>query len=228
MFDLEQEIGAWRQQTAGAVGSAPEALEELESHLRDDIEQQMRGGLDAQRAFEEAVRHMGKAEVLREEFAKVPETLSSLVQRMKNALFVLTGIPTLNPALAMNTPNALLPIEPRWATYLKTGVFLSPAILLWVFASLFLIPRVQKLCQEAGLQIYGIVNVSLFMEQHATLLLLGFVALMILLEWRSSKWPRYRKVAMGAGAFLLNAAVLLLITALVVSATLAAPPRFHH
>jgi len=227
MFDLENEIAAWRLQTADAVGHAPEVLEELEGHLRDDIEQQMRAGLDAPHAFAEAVRHMGKTEVLQEEFAKVPETLLSLGQRIRNALSVLTGIPTLNPAFAMNGPNLSVPTEPRWATYLKTGVFLSPALLLWVFASLFLIPKVQKLCQEAGMQIFGIMKVSLFMEQHATLLLLGFVVLMVLLEWRSSAWPRYRKMTMGVGAFLLNAAVLLLITTLVVSATIAAP-SFHH
>lgn len=58
--------------TAGGVKS-PEILNELESHLRDDVEQRMRSGLEAKQAFEVAVRQMGPVEVLHTEFAKVKE-----------------------------------------------------------------------------------------------------------------------------------------------------------
>jgi hypothetical protein len=50
---------------------SPEILNELESHLRDDIEQRMRSGLAAKQAFEVAVRQMGSVDVLNTEFAKV-------------------------------------------------------------------------------------------------------------------------------------------------------------
>jgi hypothetical protein len=39
MFDLEQSIATWRRQMLDAGIKAPVPLEELESHLRDDIEQ---------------------------------------------------------------------------------------------------------------------------------------------------------------------------------------------
>lgn len=48
-----------------------EALDELESHLREDIQQQIQAGLTTQRAFESAVERIGGPQVLKGEFAKV-------------------------------------------------------------------------------------------------------------------------------------------------------------
>ena len=55
---------------AGGVKS-PEILNELESHLREDIEQRMCSGLTAKQAFELAMRQMGSVEILNAEFAKL-------------------------------------------------------------------------------------------------------------------------------------------------------------
>jgi hypothetical protein len=74
MFDLEEAIARWRQQMLAAGIKTPVPLEELESHLRDGIEQRMRSGLDAQQAFETAVKSLGQADPLTKEFAKEPST----------------------------------------------------------------------------------------------------------------------------------------------------------
>ena len=58
MFDLEQSITEWRQQMLAAGIKTPVPLEELESHLRDDIEQQVRSGVTDKIAFETAVRRL--------------------------------------------------------------------------------------------------------------------------------------------------------------------------
>ncbi len=71
MFDLDQAISEWRREMTAGGAKSPEILNELESHLRDDIDQRMRSGLAAKRAFEVAVRQMGPVEVLNTEFAKV-------------------------------------------------------------------------------------------------------------------------------------------------------------
>src|SRR5271157_5070374 len=52
MFNLEQSISEWRRQMLAVGIKTPVPLEELESHLRDEIEQQMRSGLNAQQAIE--------------------------------------------------------------------------------------------------------------------------------------------------------------------------------
>jgi cation transport ATPase len=53
---------------------AAEVLDELEGHLRDDAEQQMRSGSNPQQAFEVAVQRIGQAHALKSEFAKVGGT----------------------------------------------------------------------------------------------------------------------------------------------------------
>ena len=45
MFNLNEEIAEWRRQMLAAGIETPVPLNELESHLREDVEQQMRSGL---------------------------------------------------------------------------------------------------------------------------------------------------------------------------------------
>src|SRR2546423_11962337 len=70
MFALKSQTRAWRADLAAAMGNVPEPLDELESHLRDDIDRRMRLGADAQSAFEAARAQLGQAQRLAEEFAK--------------------------------------------------------------------------------------------------------------------------------------------------------------
>ncbi|EEF62681.1 hypothetical protein [Pedosphaera parvula] len=74
MFNLEQEIKKWRRQLAAGGIKSSAALEELECHLREDIQRQMQSGVGAQPAFEDAVRRIGKVETLKEEFMKIKRT----------------------------------------------------------------------------------------------------------------------------------------------------------
>src|SRR5580704_11157057 len=74
MFNLEQSISEWRRQMLAAGIKTPVPLEELESHLRDNIEQQVQSGSDPQQAFETAVKSLGQADHLSKEFAKEPST----------------------------------------------------------------------------------------------------------------------------------------------------------
>ena len=70
MFNLEPSIADWRRQMLAAGIKTPVPLDELESHLREEIERQMRSGLDVQKAFEAATRQIGQARALRSEFEK--------------------------------------------------------------------------------------------------------------------------------------------------------------
>src|SRR5512135_1001318 len=70
MFDLETTIAEWRRQMIAAGLRNPEALDELESHLRDDVEQQVFSGINEARAFELAVRRIGEAVELKREFVR--------------------------------------------------------------------------------------------------------------------------------------------------------------
>jgi Clp amino terminal domain, pathogenicity island component len=83
MFDLEKSIHEWRQRMLGAGVKSEAILFELESHLRDDIEQQMRTGLSSQQAFEIAVERIGGAHQLKGEFAKVNRLGSGILRKVK-------------------------------------------------------------------------------------------------------------------------------------------------
>jgi hypothetical protein len=70
MFQLDSAIQSWRRQMISAGIYNRDTLNELESHLRDDIEQQVRAGQTEQHAFEIAAEKIGKANALKAEFAK--------------------------------------------------------------------------------------------------------------------------------------------------------------
>ena len=70
MFDLETAIAEWRRQMLATGIKRPAPIEELESHLREEIEQRINSGFSTQRAFELSVQHLGHAEMLQVEFKK--------------------------------------------------------------------------------------------------------------------------------------------------------------
>ena len=71
MLNLEHAIAAWRQQMLAAGIKRPAPLEELESHLRDEIERQAQSGLSEAEVFQAAVRKIGPAPAVQDEFRKV-------------------------------------------------------------------------------------------------------------------------------------------------------------
>src|SRR5688500_16731372 len=95
MPELEPQIAAWRRaMLAKRIKSS--VLEELESHLREDIEHMMQSGTAAQQAFDAAAARMGSPAQLRHEFQKVPFKPSIHMtpiarQRLTN-LLVITAI----------------------------------------------------------------------------------------------------------------------------------------
>jgi hypothetical protein len=70
MFDLEQSIADWRRQMLAVGIQTPVPLEELESHLREEIGRLAQSGLDEQNAFKAAVQKMGPGQAIRNEFEK--------------------------------------------------------------------------------------------------------------------------------------------------------------
>jgi hypothetical protein len=74
MFNLEPSIANWRRQMLAAGINTPVPLEELESHLRDEIARQTESGLSEAEAFQSAVQEIGSAHTVRNEFEKVEAT----------------------------------------------------------------------------------------------------------------------------------------------------------
>src|SRR6185503_763347 len=115
MFDLDHAISEWRRQLTMDGINSPEVLDELESHLRDDVSQQVRSGASEEH-FQNAIQRLGQTGLLKTEFAKVTGW-KELQARLHEAILTLAGIPTL--VTDMNTTHQQT--EPWWATYLKAG-----------------------------------------------------------------------------------------------------------
>lgn len=70
MFNLESSINLWREQMLAAGIQSPVPLDELESHLREEIQELTASGKEPSTAFASAVEKFGPARTLHQEFKK--------------------------------------------------------------------------------------------------------------------------------------------------------------
>jgi hypothetical protein len=73
MHDPEKAIMDWRRQMLAAGITTPVPLEELESHLREEIGRLVKSGLNDQDAFTSAVQQLGPAHAVQTEFMKAAQ-----------------------------------------------------------------------------------------------------------------------------------------------------------
>jgi ABC-type transport system involved in cytochrome c biogenesis permease subunit len=71
MFDLNHAISDWRQDMQARGVKEVEALDELEAHLRDVFEQNVKAGVERQEAFDLASEQLGRSAELAAEFQKL-------------------------------------------------------------------------------------------------------------------------------------------------------------
>jgi uncharacterized membrane protein len=132
MSDLEQSIAAWRKQMLAAGVKSPVPLEELEAHLREEIERLVKSGLSEQSAFETSAAEMGRPEKLNCEFKKNERT------SMKNKLLILTGILGVLIGAALIMPAAHLYNEEGMVHNAVVGfAFGIPIVLLGIGTTVF-------------------------------------------------------------------------------------------
>ncbi|HEY3931684.1 MAG TPA: hypothetical protein VGM58_04875 [Verrucomicrobiae bacterium] len=100
MFDLEQSIADWRKQMLAAGIKTPVPLEELEIHLREEIERQIKLGLslNEQEAFHFSTRKIGQPKMLKNEFNKSERTF------MRRTIIISAGIIGVAVGMGFVTP----------------------------------------------------------------------------------------------------------------------------
>jgi hypothetical protein len=87
MFSLKKSIAEWRQQMLAAGIKTPVPLEELEIHLREEIERQMKSGLSEQEICDSAAQKIGQAHMIQNEFKKVEEAKEARNWKLTQILF---------------------------------------------------------------------------------------------------------------------------------------------
>jgi hypothetical protein len=223
MFNLEESILEWRRQIMDVGLKNPNVLDELESHLREEAERQVKLGLPPQDAFETAVQRIGEVKTLNHEFKK-----NTGIKRMKHSLLTLAGIPN---HYLMNTSGPNSNIQPGWATYLKAALFVVPAFFLWGLAMVKVVPALQSVSAgSATLPAFSRFNIGIaeLIRDHFLYLASGVIIALVLLEWRSAIWRRYRRAVIGLTAFVLNFSLLVSLFLILVTAALVAERIAHH
>ena len=143
MFDLEQSIADWRRQMLVAGIKTPVPLDELESHLRDEIEQQMKSGLNEQEAFNSAVQKIGRAGLLKTEFKKaggfidwLGENKSTRINQILSVLWFALCTRFLITMLSSPVVGAMILYFPHyWSSF---AVVFTALYLTGIFGSVFL------------------------------------------------------------------------------------------
>lgn len=74
MHNLEKSIAEWRKTIMAAPAVTHETLDELENHLRENVEQLVRSGMTEPEAFEHAVAQLGGACMIASEFRKLNQS----------------------------------------------------------------------------------------------------------------------------------------------------------
>jgi hypothetical protein len=226
MFNLEQAIADWRQQMLAAGIQTPVPLEELESHLREEIDRQVESGQGEPEAFAMASGQIGRTDTLKTEFAKVG---AGIYERLRRLGCALAGIPEYQLATNMNVPNQNF--EPAWTTYLKNAAYVIPAFLFWTGSLVLVVPKLKEVCFASGTALPGgiilVLNITQVFKEYALVITAIILTALILLEWRSRRWPRYRRMVFGFVAYLLNFGALFFMAAMCVLAVIAAANSLH-
>lgn len=112
MFHLKPSIADWRRRMIAGGIKSREVLDELESHLGEEIERQIKLRLNEQRAFEISVARIGPPEMLKREFKKSERTFMKRTLIILVGIFVgLAGAGLILPALAWYRDHGAMPGE---------------------------------------------------------------------------------------------------------------------
>ncbi|HWD94745.1 MAG TPA: hypothetical protein VG938_20615 [Verrucomicrobiae bacterium] len=131
MSKLNRAIAEWRRKMSGAGIKSPVVLDELEDHLREDVEGQIRSSADVEQAFNRAVERIGKSDRLVEEFRKVAK-VRTRARTLLRRWSVVAGIVFVYSALAVSWFAGLREgkIELTWTEIALALGAIAPMILL--------------------------------------------------------------------------------------------------
>ena len=108
MFNLEQSVSEWRRQMQSVGVKNSDIVDELESHLREDLARRVQSGESEEQAFEGAVQGVGQASLLKHEFAKLSGKKWAWLRKLKG---IMAGAFVPVPSLSTFTPGARWTLE---------------------------------------------------------------------------------------------------------------------
>jgi hypothetical protein len=101
MFDLNRQIDLWKRAFAAKKTCSSDELEELESHLREQVEAMIAAGHSQEEAFAQSASRLGARDAVCREFAKNDFLGDWLAIRAGNAMVALVGLAAVVLAIAV-------------------------------------------------------------------------------------------------------------------------------
>src|SRR2546427_13072183 len=92
MHNLEQLIAEWRKTMMTEPNVGRETLDELENHLRENVDRLVRSGMTEPEAFQRAVTQLGDAPAIASEFQKLDQC-TWLPVKVITGIVLLTAMP---------------------------------------------------------------------------------------------------------------------------------------
>jgi hypothetical protein len=129
MFDREHFISEWRREMLAKGIGSPVPLEELEEHLREEIERRIECGVDEREAFNLTVQQFGRPETIETEFEKIGA--SPMKERVKRIIIIGNGIVGVLIGLAL--------VMPAVAQYRHEGAMTSESVVALVIGSFLML-----------------------------------------------------------------------------------------
>lgn len=115
----------------------------------------------------------------------------------------------------------------RLAAYLQSAAVLVPAVLVSLFAAIFIIPKLEQLWANVGASLpaggASVLYAAHLLRDDGWILLAAVILVFAFLEFRSSVWPRYRWATLLCTTALINGAVLAGLAMISILLVLAAP-----
>ena len=143
MYNLEQSIVEWRKQMLAAGIISPVLLEELENHLREEIQQQIKFGLNEHDAFELSVQRIGPPGGLKHEFQKNERSFMKQTAKISaRVIGLLIGMECLVPG-SIQLRHELIMTGGKFGLWL-----LGWGLLTWSFVSFQRIVRSKMVKEE--------------------------------------------------------------------------------
>jgi uncharacterized membrane protein len=153
MFDLEEQIVAWRKQLIAAGIKAKPSLNELENHLREHVAAQIKSGSSESQAFEFAIEKLGPIPTLAREFKKV--AAAKHLQRRK-LMSIVTSI-IVGLCVAGITARLFaedITTEQRWFCFAALMTMLVLFVCLWRFVPRFA-PIIRNQAAQSAVGVLG-------------------------------------------------------------------------
>ena len=121
-------------------------------------------------------------------------------------------------------------VYPAWRTYLKSIGMLIPVVCAAFFSLVFLIPKLKEIWEATNFRngfIIWTLDVLGYIATNSLVILVASIAMLGWLEWRSSKWPRYRAAVMYTIVLLIVTGMFVFLISMLASAVIAAPELRH-